>query len=338
LSFARRWLRRTPPRLGTLDCAVLALGHRRYADFCGFGRRLSHWLAQAGARSWFDRVDAHEGEDAALQRWREGLAQRWPALRELDAESGTEAIPAFGTWRLQSRRCLNPDSAAAGLFEIMLQPEPRPIGTWQPGDLFEVRVAHAAARRYSIASLPGDADVRLLVRRWTAANGDPGLASTQLCEQLAPTDTIDARIVSSPGFAPPESSREAILIANGVGVAPFLALLRQARTGPCWLIFGERDPVADAALIPELERARECGALARLDLAWSRASTPAYVQQRLREASDEVRAWLLDRGADLLVCGSPEMGAGIEAALLDMLGDDALEALREAGRYRRELF
>jgi sulfite reductase alpha subunit-like flavoprotein len=32
------------------------------------------------------------------------------------------------------------------------------------------------------------------------------------------------------------------------------------------------------------------------------------------------------------------MGAGIEAALLDMLGDEALEALREAGRYRRELF
>ncbi len=39
-----------------------------------------------------------------------------------------------------------------------------------------------------------------------------------------------------------------------------------------------------------------------------------------------------------MVCGSPEMGAAVERLLLDALGDADVEALRDEGRYRRELF
>lgn len=63
-----------------------------------------------------------------------------------------------------------------------------------------------------------------------------------------------------------------------------------------------------------------------------------YVQHRLREAADDLRLWL-QRGASLLVCGSLQgMGEEIEALLHGLLGDQQVQALRLAGRYRRDLY
>jgi sulfite reductase (NADPH) flavoprotein alpha-component len=337
LGFARRWLRATPPDLSRLHCGVLALGNRRYATFCGFGHALAGWLARGGARSWSPLVESHEAEPASLQAWRARLAERWPALAHAPgADDAQAAAPAFETWTLQRRRWLNPRSPGAALCELWLTPPPGPAPHWQPGDLLEFAGADGVARPYSIASLPGADGVRLLVRRCDGAEG-PGEVSAPLCDLEAPLGPRAARLRRAVAFDPPPADVPAILIANGVGVAPFLALLARADRAPRWLLFGERDPRDDAALLPELEAALADGRLARLDLAWSRATPPAYVQQRLREAAAELRGWLA-RGAALRVCGSPQMGAAVDALLEDLLGADTLQAWLDAGRYRRELF
>ena len=62
------------------------------------------------------------------------------------------------------------------------------------------------------------------------------------------------------------------------------------------------------------------------------------MQDRLRDAADEVRAWLA-RGATLHVCGSLDsMARGVDAALREILGEDALDALSADGRYRRDVY
>jgi sulfite reductase (NADPH) flavoprotein alpha-component len=337
--FARRWMR-TPstPDLGALECGVLALGNRRYPDFCGFGRELWDWLHRSGARSWFERIDAHEAEDVALSHWREGLARRWPALRAISAEDASGA--PYEAWRLDRRTCLNPASAASPLCELFLRPTRAGTHTWQPGALLEILGEDGVARRYSIASLPEQGEVRLLVRRLTGPDGRAGTMSSQLCGSLPLGETLHARLRDAPGFPPPLAARRALLIANGVGIAPFLGLLAQRAqqaSAPAWLLHGERDPQTDAAVLPELEQALERGVLARLDLAWSRCASPAYVQDRLRESGDALRDFIGDNG-EVRVCGSPAMGAAVDRVLADILGEGAMLELYGSGRYRRELF
>ncbi|MNW05410.1 Sulfite reductase [NADPH] flavoprotein alpha-component [compost metagenome] len=62
------------------------------------------------------------------------------------------------------------------------------------------------------------------------------------------------------------------------------------------------------------------------------------MQDRLREAADELRAWLAD-GAVIYVCGSLQgMAEGVDRALRDILGDEALQQLNDEGRYRRDVY
>jgi len=79
--------------------------------------------------------------------------------------------------------------------------------------------------------------------------------------------------------------------------------------------------------------------LQRLDLAFSRdQSQRIYVQDKLREARDELRRWV-DDGAAIYVCGSLEgMAAGVAQVLLETLGEEPLETMAANGRYRRDVY
>jgi sulfite reductase (NADPH) flavoprotein alpha-component len=62
------------------------------------------------------------------------------------------------------------------------------------------------------------------------------------------------------------------------------------------------------------------------------------VQDRLRESADVLRKWLAD-GAVIYVCGSLQgMATGVDQALVDILGSEAVERLIEQGRYRRDVY
>lgn len=204
------------------------------------------------------------------------------------------------------------------------------------------RLPLLAHRDYSIASIPADGRLELLVRLQQYPDGRPGLGSGWLCRHAAPGTRIDLRIRTNPGFHLPQETGPLILIGNGSGLAGLRAHLREReRLGQHghWLLFGERNAAHDRILAAELDAWQNSGHLARLDLVFSRdQATPVYVQHRLRESADELRAWI-GRGATLLVCGSLQgMGREVDALLHGLLGDAEVERLREAGRYRRDLY
>ena len=133
-----------------------------------------------------------------------------------------------------------------------------------------------------------------------------------------------------------------ILLGNGTGLAGLRSLLKariangQQRN---WLLFGERNAAHDFYCRDELQGWLASGDLARLDLAFSRdQAQKVYVQDRLRESAEQVRQWL-DQGAAIYICGSLQgMAAGVDQALIDMLGAEAVELLIEQGRYRRDVY
>jgi sulfite reductase (NADPH) flavoprotein alpha-component len=81
-------------------------------------------------------------------------------------------------------------------------------------------------REYSIASLPADGSLHLLVRLMQREDGTPGIGSGWLCRHAAIGDGIDLRIRSNPNFHAPLASQPMILIGNGTGLAGLRAHLK----------------------------------------------------------------------------------------------------------------
>ncbi|MNK82341.1 Sulfite reductase [NADPH] flavoprotein alpha-component [compost metagenome] len=79
--------------------------------------------------------------------------------------------------------------------------------------------------------------------------------------------------------------------------------------------------------------------LQRIDRAWSRdGCVPHYVQDAVTAQADAIRAWLAE-GAAIYVCGSLQgMAGSVHAALAGITGEDALQAMTEDGRYRRDVY
>lgn len=323
--------------LGELSYAVLALGDRQYQQFCGFARRLHAWLDQQGARSLFAPVEVDNGDQAALASWQQRLGELTGAAVPASVEQ------PFGEWRLLGRECLNPGSSGAPTFLVRLQIAAG--GHWQAGDLLEVlpnNDAALGARDYSIASLPSDGALELIVRQERRSDGSLGLGSGWLCGEADLGAPLLARVRRHAGFHAPQEDRPLLLIGNGSGLAGLRSLLKEriaAGRQRNWLLFGERNAAHDFYCRDELQGWLARGDLARLDLAFSRdQAARVYVQDRLREAAAEVQRWVAE-GAAIYVCGSLEgMAGGVDRVLREVLGGARLEQLQEAGLYRRDVY
>lgn len=195
-------------------------------------------------------------------------------------------------------------------------------------------------REYSIASVPADGQLQLLVRQMFHPDGRPGLGSGWLCRHAEVGQPLALRICRNPAFHGPDAQVPMILIGNGTGLAGLRAHLRQRPDGSRnWLLFGERQRQHDYLCQQELQGWLASGHLQRLDLAFSRDQADKhYVQDLLRDAAEELHRWL-DAGAAIYACGSLEgMGRDLHQLLVGMLGEANLQQLADQGRYRRDLY
>lgn len=326
------------PMLSELRYGLLALGDRAYSRFCGFGRSVEAWLRDRGAQPWFTPVEADGDDEAAFSRWQQQLA----------AVTGTTApawqADAFGRWRLVRRQCLNPHGNGLPTFHLELEAVEPTQADWQAGDLAELRITAdpPLLREYSIASIPADGRLHLLVRQVRRADGSLGLGSGWLTDTLAEGAEVALRIRRNSGFHGPEAGRPMILIGNGTGIAGLRAHLRaraQAGAGRNWLLFGERNAAHDFYYRDELLAWSRAGLLSRLDVAFSRdQARKVYVQDLLRAEADRLRQWLAD-GAAIYVCGSVDtMAPAVEATLRELLGGTMMDELLAQERYRRDVY
>ncbi len=197
-------------------------------------------------------------------------------------------------------------------------------------------------RDYSIASLPSDGNLQLLLRRVVRPDGTPGICSSWLCDHLPLNGEVELRIRTNPNFHLPEMSRRMILIGNGTGIAGLRGHLKarvQAGAERNWLLFGERNASRDFFFGDEIQHWQSQGAIQRLDLAFSRdQSARVYVQDKLREAAQVLHQWVCD-GAAIYVCGSlVGMAPAVDGVIREVLGDEQVEQLLASGRYRRDVY
>ncbi|WP_020648439.1 sulfite reductase subunit alpha [Solimonas variicoloris] len=325
---------------------------------------LRHWQQQLGPLTGHAELD--DWQPPQYARWRLVERERLNpesvggavfrlALQALDdeaswqagdiAEIGPRNAPAAVLQLLGALGCSgDPPSLAARLADRRLPQTPEEIGALRglDADALAARLPPLPHREYSIASLPQDGKLELLVRQMRDASGRLGHGSGWLTEFAPLGGEIALRIRANPGFRLAVSARPLILIGNGTGIAGLRAHLKArlaAGQHRNWLLFGERQRARDFFFGAELEGWLQAGRLAHLDLAFSRdQDARLYVQQRLREQQPRLRAWLAD-GAEVLVCGSLDgMAPAVDAVLRETLGDDAYDAFVESGRYRRDVY
>ena len=197
-------------------------------------------------------------------------------------------------------------------------------------------------REYSIASIPSQQVLRLVVRQQRDAQGELGLGSGWLTTHLKLRDKVALRIRNNESFHLITDNRPIICIGNGTGIAGLMSLIH-ARVRldytENWLIFGERQQAHDYFYRETIQAWQNTAMLQRIDLAFSRDQTEkVYVHHKLRDHADEVRKWIAN-DAVIYVCGSIDgMASDVDQALIEILGQDTVEQLRLDGRYRRDVY
>jgi sulfite reductase (NADPH) flavoprotein alpha-component len=206
-----------------------------------------------------------------------------------------------------------------------------------------------APRYYSIASsrkaVPDEAHLLIAAVRYEAhGRARAGVASVDVAERRKAGDRM--RVFLKPNLhfrLPADKDRPIIMIGPGTGVAPFRAFLQErdaiGARGKNWLVFGHRNYTHDFLYQLEWQDLLKRGVLTRLDVAFSRDQPEKrYVQHALWDARRELLTWLQE-GAAIYVCGDANaMAKDVHATLQQVVGAEALDALRREGRYLRDVY
>lgn len=228
----------------------------------------------------------------------------------------------------------------------------------QPQELFNV-LQRLTPRMYSIASSqaahPNQVQLTVRVVRYNSHGMErQGVTSGLLGERAPVGSMLPVFLHENNAFRLPEDTNAPIImIGPGTGIAPFRAFLehRQAlgHKGDNWLFFGEQRSISDYLYKDQFLEMEKSGLLTKLHTAFSRdQEKKIYVQDRMRQNSAELYAWL-ERGAYFYVCGdATRMAKDVEQALLDTIAlgsngtleqaNEYLAAMKKQKRYQRDVY
>lgn len=215
-------------------------------------------------------------------------------------------------------------------------------------------------RLYSIASAQSEVEeeVHLTVGvvRYPQEDGTvrSGGASSYLADRLAEDAEVRVFVEHNDNFRlPANPDTPVIMVGPGTGIAPFRAFMQEREalgaSGKNWLIFGNPHFTQDFLYQVEWQRYVKSGLLSKISLAFSRdQANKIYVQDRLRDAGQELYQWL-EAGAHFYVCGDANhMAKDVQEALLEVIAEhghksreeaeEYLSELRRAKRYQRDVY
>ena len=342
--------------LSHLQFEVVGLGDRQYSAFCQFAITLFKGIEQLGgnAAKPLLKLDAGRGEHLAF----------------LNTTNNDEHDAAAVPMVLSSRTLLNGKGQAdekQKLFALSFTAPTSQISEgkrhapnvsmhWKAGDILDVLVdedgdtstgvvasSKSTVRSYTIASVPEEGDVKLVVRQLVKDDGSLGAGSGYLTESLQPQQQALGVIRTHANANINNLHAPLLLIAAGSGVAGIRAQLAKRalleNAGPVWILFGERCPDTDNILDSTLSPFHQSSCISHKHIIYSQSPhEKGYVQHLLLQHSHGIRSFLGSEGL-VYVCGRYDtMGKGVDKALCTILGDVQYQKLNEEHRYYRDLY
>jgi sulfite reductase (NADPH) flavoprotein alpha-component len=331
-----------------LRYSVCALGDSSYDYFCETGRYIDEVMSGAKAIAVVPRVDCDEKFEILAAQWIKAVVGSLSGT----VNDGVFLAPQTRRYkaRLTKQFRLNQPDSSKEVFHLEFESDLFP---YLPGDSVgfipsEMPKGRAeqdrTPRYYSIASSPLEVTNGFHL---TVKTHDKGLCSPCLNHILRPGDELEFIHLPSASFRLGSDHPTIILVAAGVGIAPFRAFIRHnaAQHNPVkiWLLYGDRNIETDYLYREEWKVLLEKGSIHRMDVAFSRNDPPQYVQDLLSAFRPEMGQWV-QAGTAVYVCGSKPMGAAVRTFFDELSfelarggGDGQLAAQPELA-YFEELF
>ena len=240
------------------------------------------------------------------------------------------AADTWTGWREFRVSRKHPESAEITSFE--LQPvDGGALPAFKPGQFLTLELtipgqAKPVLRTYSLSDYPAAGKTishyRLSIKREPAPKGlnvSPGLASNFLHDQVAEGSTLRIRPPAGTFVLDTTSSKPVVLISNGVGITPMIAMakaaLQQPSTRPIWFVHGCRNG-AFHAFRSEMADLAAAHPNLQLHIAYSRpGQDDAGHYQSEGYVDGALVRRLVDQDADYFLCGSPPFMQGLIAEL-----------------------
>jgi sulfite reductase (NADPH) flavoprotein alpha-component len=329
----RRWQQQLRAMSGNAEIGTL-----KSADFSSW-RLVERRLLNAGSAGEACLHIALEADDARALHWRAGdIAEIVP---QNAASAVAQAISAAG---FPATAIVDVGDGPEPIADVLARSHLPAESTIRYSDAqaFASVLKRLPHREYSIASLPSDGAIHLVVRLMRGEDGLIGIGSGWLGIHAPIGTKIALRLRNNANFHAPDDDRPLILIGNGTGIAGLRSLLKQRIASGHyrnWLVFGERHRKHDFLYGKELTAWHEAGQIEHLDLAFSRDQAyRVYVQDLLRKSAKQLRSWV-EAGASIYVCGSQQgMAPGVDRVLREELGSEQVDQLIDESRYRRDVY
>jgi sulfite reductase (NADPH) flavoprotein alpha-component len=313
-----------------LPFAVLGLGDRQFPRFCQYAHQVHDAMVQAGGSPLLGLETVNRQSAQEFARW--GLALGEVLGHELTLVH-TPQQPQSHQLQLTERIVYGEQVNAP--THVLRFKAPGVLPDFLAGDLVGIFAPdNPVPRFYSLASSSEDGVLEICVRK------HEGGVCSQFLHGLKIGAPIQAFIQPNPQFRPASGDHPVILIGAGTGIGPLAGFIRNNKARhPMHLYWGGRNPTSDFLYEPELNRYLADRRLTALRAAFSQVQDRSYVQDRLISDALALRR-LIEKGAQVLVCGSREMAKGVMLALDEVLAPLNLTVLtlKAQGRYREDVY
>ena len=367
--------------LQPLSYRIIALGDSQYPAFCAFGEQLDDALQQSGATAIaalkkVDRAQSQPSSSETFERAESALrANTWRVTTQQQINRADRrelfmvtlnAVQALPTWQAGDILDVRPHNDGAAMAEwlqkhdlspdtiIAVKGTPTPLAqvlqTRQLTDLpasgnaeqHILRMPLLPLRSYSIASVPEEGQLKLIVRKQYHPDGTPGIGSGWLTTYAGDKEPFCAYVKDNPLCHIAQHDVPLVLIGAGSGLAGIRAQLAKRyytnSNADIWLIYGEQSPQLDNVIPAAIDVWQAKFARLNIQHAYSRGEPRQYVQDIVVAAAEELQNFI-DRGAHIYVCGSHQgMRQAVHQTLTEVLGDDALMQLIDEQRYHRDTY
>jgi len=313
-----------------LPFAVLGLGDRQFAQFCQYAHQVQDAMLQAGGSPLLELETVNRQSAQEFARWGRALGK---VLGQDLTLVHTPEQPRTHQLILMERIAYGEQvNAPTHVLRFKATSE---LPEFLAGDLAGILPPGSANPRfYSLASSSQDGVLEICVRK------HEGGVCSQFLHNLDLGASIEAFIQPNPQFRPASGAHPVILIGAGTGIGPLTGFIRNNKARhPMHLYWGGRNPASDFLYESELKRYLADQRLTALRAAFSQVMDGSYVQDRLISDALVLRR-LIEKGAQVLVCGGREMAKGVMQALDEVLAPINLSVLtlKAQGRYREDVY
>ncbi|MDD1149470.1 PepSY domain-containing protein [Pseudomonas sp. TNT2022 ID357] len=322
------------PLAPDLKYAVLGFGDRQFPRFCGFAEQVHQALNASGAQCLLPQENIHRQSPQEFRRWGQALGQALGL--PLDLQHQARALPCHEWQLVESVAYGDQVQAPTRILRFKAaEGSGQQLPEFRAGDLVGILPPGTTQPRfYSLASSRADGVLEICVRK------HPGGLCSGFLHELQTGARIAGFIQPNPQFRPAQGTQPVILIGAGTGIGPLAGFIRGNRSRqPMHLYWGGRHPASDFLYEPELKGYLADRRLTALRAAFSQVQERGYVQDRLLADALALRR-LVEKGAQVLVCGSRDMAKGVMLALDEVLAPLNLSVLtlKAQGRYREDVY